>query len=59
MSSFRVRHTVPDLVSVGVAGLIIRFGRDYEDDVVGDDGGENLVASTIKRFIFITVDLKV
>ena len=59
MHPLSIRHTAPDLLPRYVAPFVVQLGRDNQNDIVGHQAQEHLVASAVERFVLVTVDLSV
>jgi hypothetical protein len=52
-----VWHLVPDLCSLSIDMDIEELGTNENHEVVSADGNQNLVASSVERFVLFSVDL--
>lgn len=59
MYPLSIRHTAPDLLPRCVAPFVVQLGRDNQNDIVGHQAQEHVVASAVERFVLVTVDLKI
>ena len=58
MRSLRLRHALPNRLSLRILNHVIDFRTHYEDDVVGQYGQENFVAGAVERFVVFAVNLR-